>query len=288
MTDTASSNDLPMAKPVGARLVQVAFPAPAPAAAGPASTTNGVALVTLDRPEALNALSFDLLDELVEALETLDADPACRAIVITGAGERAFAAGADIRELAPQTFASLTAGGRFAAWDRLAAVGLPAHRRGSRLRPGRRLRAGDGLRHDRRRRGRRRSASPRSGSGVMPGAGGTQRLTRAIGKARAMELILTGRTMSAPRGARRRPGDARRARRGDPRRCTGARRTRSRRCRRSRSGLPRRRSLDADERPLAEGLAREREAFFGLFDTEDQAEGMAAFTQKRPPVWSGR
>ena len=81
--------------------------------------------MTLDRPEALNALSFDLLDDLVAALESLDADPSCRAIVITGAGERAFAAGADIRELAPQTFASLTAGGRFATWDRLAAVGVP-------------------------------------------------------------------------------------------------------------------------------------------------------------------
>ena len=77
------------------------------------------------RPEALNALSFDLLDELATALEALDADPACRAIVITGSGDRAFAAGADIRELEPQTSATLTAGGGFDAWDRIAAIGLP-------------------------------------------------------------------------------------------------------------------------------------------------------------------
>ena len=88
-------------------LVRVEFPAPAPASAAPADHLAGVALVTFDRREALNALSFDLLDELAAALEALDADPACRAIVITGAGDRAFAAGADIRELAPQTNASL-------------------------------------------------------------------------------------------------------------------------------------------------------------------------------------
>ncbi len=285
MTDTASSNDPSMAKPVQARFVRVAFPAPAPAAAGPASTTAGVALVTLDRPEALNALSFDLLDDLVAALESLDADPSCRAVVITGAGERAFAAGADIRELAPQTFASLTAGGRFATWDRLAAVGVPliAAVRGFALGGGCELAmacdmivaAEDAA-----------FGQPEILLGVMPGAGGTQRLTRAIGKARAMELILTGRTMSA------REAEA--------------------------SGLvtsivPAAATVDAalelagriaampplavraakaailaaDESSLAEGLAQEREAFFRLFDTADQSEGMAAFTQKRPPVWSG-
>lgn len=127
MTDTAPSNDPPInARPdERAGLVRVEFPAPAPAAAAPATSLPNVALVTLDRPEALNALSFDLLDELVAALEALDTDPSCRAIVITGAGDRAFAAGADIRELAPHTYASLAAGGRFGAWDRLAAISLP-------------------------------------------------------------------------------------------------------------------------------------------------------------------
>ncbi len=101
---------------------------PRPRPSRPRRTLAGVALVTLDRPEALNALSFDLLDELATALEALDADPACRAIVITGAGDRAFAAGADIRELAPQTSASLAAGGRFApgtGWRRSACRSSP-------------------------------------------------------------------------------------------------------------------------------------------------------------------
>ena len=155
-----------------------------------------MALVTLDRPEALNALSFDLLDELVATLERLDADPTCRAIVITGSGTRAFAAGADIRELAPQTSATLEAEGRFAAWDRIDAIGLPliAAVRGFALGGGFELAmacdllvAADDASF----------GQPEIRIGVMPGAGGTQRLTRAVGKARAMELILTGRTMAA-------------------------------------------------------------------------------------------
>ena len=125
----------------------------------------GVALVTLQRPEALNALSFALLDELVAALETLDGDPACRAIVITGSGDRAFAAGADIRELEPQTSATLHRGRRIRGVGPDRRHRVAAHRRGPRLRPGWRLRAGDGLRHDRGRRGRAASASRRSGSG---------------------------------------------------------------------------------------------------------------------------
>jgi enoyl-CoA hydratase len=183
--------------------VLVAFPAAAPttASVAPGSTTPGVALVTLDRPEALNALSFDLLDQLADATTALDADPACRAIVITGAGSRAFAAGADIRELAPQTYASLNDGRRFEVWDRLAAVGLPmiAAVRGVALGGGCELAmlcdlivaAEDAT-----------FGQPEIRLGVMPGAGGTQRLTRAIGKARPMEMILTGASIDAPTAAR--------------------------------------------------------------------------------------
>jgi enoyl-CoA hydratase len=270
----------------GAALIRVAFPAPAPAALAPTATLAHVALVTLDRPEALNALSFDLLDQLVEALETLDRDPSCRAAVITGSGDRAFAAGADIRELAPQTSASLTSARRFDVWDRLAEVGLPliAAVRGVALGGGCELAmacdmivaaedAGFG--------------QPEIRLGVMPGAGGTQRLTRAIGKARALELILTGRTMSASDAAAAGlvttvvPSEA----------TVDAALELAERI----AAMPplavraaKAAVLDAADRPLAAGLARERETFFGLFDTQDQAEGMAAFTEKRPPVWSGR
>ena len=280
--EATSTREVPEAIP----LVRVAFPAPAPASAAPATSLANVALVTLDRPEALNALSFDLLDDLAAALEGLDTDASCRAIVLTGAGERAFAAGADIRELAPQTSASLATGGRFTAWDRLAAIGLPviAAVRGFALGGGCELAmtcdmivaAEDAT-----------FGQPEIRIGVMPGAGGTQRLTRAIGKARAMELILTGRTMTA-----REAESAGLVTRVVPVAATvDAALELARRIatmpplavRAAKAAI-----LDADEGSLADGLARERDAFFRLFDTDDQAEGMAAFTQKRPPVWSGR
>jgi len=284
LTDTAPRGEATRDE-IPTPLVRVAFPAPAPASATAASVLAGVALVTLDRPAALNALSFDLLDQLVDALEALDRDPACRAIVIAGSGTRAFAAGADIRELEPQTAATLTAGGRFGTWDRLAMVGLPliAAVRGVALGGGCELAmtcdmvvaAEDAT-----------FGQPEILIGVMPGAGGTQRLTRAIGKARAMELILTGRSMTATEALAR----------GLVTRVVPPEATLDvalelaalvatmppLAVRAAKAAI-----LDASDRPLADGLARERAAFFGLFDTDDQAEGMAAFTQKRPPVWSG-
>ena len=287
MTDTARPNDrLGETRDVAdAALVRVEFPARAPRSAAPASLLSGVALVTLDRPKALNALSFDLLDQLATALEALDADPACRAIVVTGAGERAFAAGADIRELATQTSASLNAGGRFGAWDRIAAIGLPliAAVRGFALGGGCELAmacdmivaAEDAT-----------FGQPEILIGVMPGAGGTQRLTRAIGKARAMELILTGRSLSAreaeSRGLVTRIVPAEATVDAALELAASVATMPPRAVRAAKAAI-----LDAGERSLSDGLARERAAFFGLFDTDDQAEGMAAFTEKRPPVWSG-
>ena len=117
MTQTAPTQS---AQPADRTFVRLDFPAPA--ATGSAA---GVALVTLDRPEVLNALSFDLLDELAAVLDRLDADPDCRAIVLTGSGSRAFAAGADIRELARQTPVSLLVEDRFAVWDRIGAIRTP-------------------------------------------------------------------------------------------------------------------------------------------------------------------
>ena len=287
MTETAASMDpnASATRDLSPTLVGVAFAAPAPASAAPATVLPGVALITIDRPAALNALSFDLLDELADALESLDDDPSCRAIVITGAG-RAFAAGADIGELADQTSTSLVVDGRFAVWDRLAAIGLPliAAVRGFALGGGCELAmtcdmivaAEDA-----------QFGQPEIKLGVMPGAGGTQRLTRAIGKARAMELILTGRTMTAQEAeahglvTRVVPAEAT---------LDAALELAARiaamppfAVRAAKAAI-----LDATDRSLSDGLLREREAFFRLFDTDDQAEGMAAFIQKRPPVWSGR
>ena len=266
--------------------VQVRFPAPAPRSAAPAATAAGVALVTIDRPDALNALSFDLLDDLADALEALDGNEACRAIVLTGAGSRAFAAGADIKELASQSSASLHAGGRFGAWDRVAAIGLPliAAVRGFALGGGCELAmtcdmivAGDDATF----------GQPEILLGVMPGAGGMQRLTRAIGQARAMELILTGGSMSADAAeaaglvTRVVPAEA----------TVDAALELAMRI----AAMPplavraaKRAVRIAAERPLSDGLALERDGFFALFDTDDQAEGMAAFTSKRSPVWTGR
>ncbi len=265
-------------------LVRVTFPAPAPFGAGQA--VGGVALVTFDRPESLNAISFALLDQLVAALHALDANPACRCVVLTGAGVRAFAAGADIKELLGQTPETLADSGDFDRWDQLREIGLPivAAVRGYALGGGCELAlacdlivAGEDAQF----------GQPEIRIGVIPGAGGTQRLTRAIGKARAMELVLTGRSISA------REAEA--------------------------AGLvslvvPVEETLDralelggriaamppiavraakaminrAFDTTLTEGLAEERRAFFGLFATEDQAEGMAAFAEKRTPIWRGR
>jgi enoyl-CoA hydratase len=231
-------------------------------------------------------LSFDLLDALVDTLETLDRGGRCRAVVITGSGERAFAAGADIRELAPQTAASLTSGGRYGSWDRIAAIGLPliAAVRGFALGGGCELAMACDMivaAED------AQFGQPEIRIGVMPGAGGTQRLTRAIGKARAMEMILTGRNMGAREAETHGlvtsvvPSDA-----AVPAALELAARIAS---------MPPVAVLAAkaavnraEELPLEAGLEFERRSFYLLFDTEDQKEGMAAFAEKRKPSWRGR
>ena len=278
MTQTAPTET---PQPADRRVITLALPA-----AGRDGLLAGVALVTIDRPEVLNALSFDLLDDLAATLARLDADPACRVIVLTGSGSKAFAAGADIRELAVQSPVSLLVEDRFAVWERIAATRKPviAAVRGFALGGGCELAlscdlivAGDDAAF----------GQPEINLGVIPGAGGTQRLTRAIGRARAMDLILTGRSITA------REAEA--------------------------AGLvsrvvPAEDTLDAaldlaatiatkppvavlaakeavrlaEELPLSAGLRHERRAFFGLFASEDQGEGMAAFVEKRRPEWKGR
>jgi enoyl-CoA hydratase len=268
-------------QPADRRLVSIAFPASTET--GP---VDGVALVTIERPDVLNALSFDLLDELADAFAILDADPTCRAIVLTGSGTRAFAAGADIKELANQTPISMVVEDRFAAWDRIAATRTPviAAVRGFALGGGCELAmscdlivAGDDAQF----------GQPEINIGIMPGAGGTQRLTRAIGRARAMDLILTGRNVSAREAeamglvSRVVPADETLAAALDLGRTIAAKAPIAVLAAKEAVRL-------AEELPLSAGLRHERRAFFALFASDDQEEGMAAFVEKRRPEWKGR
>jgi enoyl-CoA hydratase len=266
-----------------AALHRIRVESPAP---GPDGAVEGVALITLDRPEVLNALDAETLRQLVKALEGLDADASCRCVVITGAGERAFAAGADIREMAEATPASLAAANTFASWERLRRVRLPivAAVRGYALGGGCELAmacdmivaADDAV-----------FGQPEIKIGVMPGAGGTQRLTRALGKAKAMELILTGRNLPA-REAEAHGLVSRLVARED----TLAVALELAATIAALPPLAVRAAKEAVnhafELSLEAGLEFERRNFFGLFDSEDQKEGMRAFVEKRPPTWKGR
>jgi enoyl-CoA hydratase len=252
----------------------------------PASGRVGVALLTITRPDVLNALSFAVVGEIADALEALDRDADCRAAVITGDGDRAFAAGADIKELAVQTPTGLARDDPFTPWDRIRSVRTPvvAAVRGFALGGGCELAmacdmivAGDDARF----------GQPEIKLGVMPGGGGTQRLTRAIGKARAMDLILTGRTIDA-----READAAGLVSRVVPAADTLAAALDLAAVIASMSPVATRAAkravLRADELPLEAGLELERRDFYLLFASEDQREGMAAFSEKRTPTWKGR
>nr|BCX00309.1 MAG: enoyl-CoA hydratase [Bacteroidota bacterium] len=246
---------------------------------------DGVALVRLNRPEVLNALSLELMEELVGALEELDADPGVRAIVLTG-NERAFAAGADITQMADASVVRMVLVDQFQKWDRIKRIRKPliAAVSGYALGGGCELAmscdmivASETARF----------GQPEINIGVMPGAGGTQRLTRAIGKARAMEMVLTGRMITAEEA--RLAGLVNRvvpvelyldealklAREVAARPPLAVR-------------LAKEAVLKAFELPLSAGLEFERKNFYLLFATEDQKEGMRAFLEKRPPVWKGQ
>jgi enoyl-CoA hydratase len=242
-------------------------------------------MVTLDRPDVLNALSTALMTQLIEILETLDRDPACRCIVLTGAGERAFAAGADIKEMADVTPVSLVRGESFARWERIGRIRTPvvAAVRGYALGGGCELAmtadmivaSEDAV-----------FGQPEISIGVIPGAGGTQRLTRAIGKARAMEMILTGRRMDAREAAA--AGLVTRV--VSPEATVPA----ALELASTVAAMPplavmaaKEAVLRAFELPLSAGLEAERRAFYLLFASDDQKEGMAAFIEKRSPKWTG-
>jgi enoyl-CoA hydratase len=248
-------------------------------------TTGRVGWITLDRPEALNALNTRLMHELVDAATRFDADPGIGAIVITGSA-KAFAAGADIKEMEDQDATQMIAGDHFGAWSRFAAVRTPtiAAVAGYALGGGCELAmmcdlilAADSARF----------GQPEITLGVIPGMGGTQRLVRAIGPYKAADLVLTGRMIGADEAER--AGLVSRVVPADELRDAAAE-TAARIAEKSLPALyAATAALDAAlETPLAQGLAFEKQAFGALFATDDQKEGMVAFREKRAPRFEGR
>jgi enoyl-CoA hydratase len=244
-----------------------------------------VATVALHRPDALNALNLALMNELVAALESLDADESIRAIVLTGSA-KAFAAGADIKEMANASAVEMLARDQFAKWDRIRKIKKPiiAAVSGFALGGGCELMmhcdiiiASETA----------RIGQPEINIGVMPGAGGTQRLTRAVGKAVAMEMVLTGRFITADEALRvglvnkvvpvefyleeaqklaaeiaSKPPVAVR--------------------------LAKEAVLKSFDTTIEMGLEFERKNFYLLFASDDMREGMTAFIEKRKPEWKGK
>jgi enoyl-CoA hydratase len=248
-------------------------------------TRGRVGLITLNRPQAMNALNNPLMRELMDALETFDNNDAVGAIVITG-NEKAFAAGADIKEMADLSVQQVTDRDHVAVYSRMRTIRTPiiAAVSGWALGAGCEVAlacdmivASESARF----------GQPEITIGVIPGAGGTQRLTRAVGKAIAMEMILNNRTLTAQEAhqfgmvnrvvpvaeylaqalqladeiASRAPVAAR---------------------------VAKKIINQAFEGTLSEGLAAEKQEFYELFATEDQKECMQAFTEKRKPVWKGK
>jgi len=248
-------------------------------------TRGKVGLITLNRPKALNALNKALIAELTQAIEAFEADDAVGAIVLTGS-EKAFAAGADIKEMASKSFIAAFGENFVADWQALTKARKPviAAVQGYALGGGCEIAmmcdfilAGESAKF----------GQPEISIGTIPGSGGTQRLTRFVGKSKAMEMCLTGRMMDAAEAER--------------------------------SGLVSRVVADADlldeaikvgeriadmsrpmvmmakeavnrayETTMSEGLLFERRLFHATFGTEDQKEGMAAFAEKRHPTFNNR
>ncbi|HEX9738928.1 MAG TPA: enoyl-CoA hydratase-related protein [Candidatus Limnocylindria bacterium] len=247
--------------------------------------TRRVALVRLNRPKQLNALNEPTMDALCESLEALDRDDAIRVIVVTG-NERAFAAGADIGEMAAASPIDMLRTNRIAQWDRVRKVSKPviAAVAGWCLGGGCELAmaldiiiAAESARF----------GQPEIKIGVMPGAGGTQRLPRAIGKSKAMEMILTGEPITAAEAER--IGLVSRVVT-DELLVEDALALAAEIAKRAPLALRlAKESVNAAyEMSLTDGLAHERRLFYLLFASDDQKEGMTAFLEKRDPDFKGR
>jgi enoyl-CoA hydratase len=247
--------------------------------------TGAVATITFNRPKALNALSPALMAELATAIEALDSDDAVRCVVLTG-GPRVFAAGADIKAMTERTPTSMIEARSFATWERIRRCRKPivAAVSGYALGGGCELAmqcdmivASETAQF----------GQPEINIGIMPGAGGTQRLARAIGPYRAMELVLTGRMLSA-----REAYAAGLVNRVAPVEGFLAEAQRLATEIASRAPIAVRLAREAlrygVETTVRDGLEIERRNFYLLFDTEDQKEGMRAFLEKRAAEYRGK
>jgi enoyl-CoA hydratase len=244
-----------------------------------------VGRITLNRPKVLNALNLRLMNEVLDAATALDRDPGIGCIVITGSA-KAFAAGADILEMAPNDSVDMYLGDWFSAWDRLAQLRKPiiAAVAGYALGGGCELAmlcdillAADTARF----------GQPEIKLGVIPGIGGSQRLTRAVGKAKAMELCLTGRTMDAAEAER--AGLVSRIVPADELLADAQATAETIASMSLPITMMAKEAVNrAFESGLAEGVRFERRLFQSAFATADQKEGMAAFTEKRPPNFTHR
>jgi enoyl-CoA hydratase len=244
-----------------------------------------VGIITLNRPKVLNALSPELVAELTEALTELDEDPEVRAVVITG-GPKVFAAGADIGDMASRTPAEQLLRDHTGRWARVTSFTKPliAAVNGYALGGGCELAlmcdlivAGDSARF----------GQPEIRLGIIPGAGGTQRWTRTVGKYVAMEVALLGDQIGAERAYQL--GLVNRV---VPAEMTVRAAVQMARKLAEQPPIALRLAKDAVnqalETPLSEGLKMERKNFYFLFSTEDQKEGMRAFLEKRRPEFKGR
>lgn len=244
----------------------------------------GVTLITLNRPQALNALNSQVLADLSDAFANFDADASQRCAVLTGS-EKAFAAGADIKEMSAQSFADMYGSNFFAGYDRVTATRKPwiAAVAGWALGGGCELAmmadfiiAGDNAKF----------GQPEIKLAVTPGMGGSQRLTRAIGKAKAMEMCLTGRNMDAAEAE-----SAGLVARIVPAADLVAEALKTAETIAAMAPLAAIACKEmvnaAFETTLQQGVIFERRLFHGLFGSADQKEGMAAFIEKRPGNWTG-
>lgn len=244
-----------------------------------------IGIVRLNRPKVYNALSHALIAELIHALDAFDKDDSVRVIVLTG-NDRAFAAGADVSEMLNETSISILKKNQFAAWDKIRQTKKPiiAAVSGFALGGGLELVmncdiviASENAKF----------GQPEINLGIIPGAGGTQRLTRIVGKHKAMEMILTGEMIDAQEALKiglinkiapveLYLDEAKKMAKQIAKKSPIA------------LQLAKEAILKTFETSLSEGLIHERKNFYILFSTDDQKEGMTAFLEKRDPVFKGR